>query len=1845
MAKTIHESIDLLQQALAEYIEATYHISDPKLVAQRKELLAEIGTIFQSPYLESTPRYAPGPRYREISGLDTEAIRLFEALSTDTPGIGRRIYDPPYTHQAEAIEEAGVKGKNLVIMTGTGSGKTESFLLPILAKLANEAANRPLSFNTPAVRALLLYPMNALVNDQLGRLRGLFDDPRVRELFTNWAGRVPRFARYTSRTPYAGVRDKKKDGRRLKSLRDFYVDIEKACEGDDIAERDAARRVKQELVGRGKWPAKPDLDAWYGDGEWIDRKTQDYGRAITLPDDVELITRHEVQKAPADLLVTNYSMLEYMLMRPIERPIFNATAAWLEKNKSERFLVVLDEAHLYRGSSGAEVGLLLRRLRDRLSLTEDRFQVICSTASFEDPQYALDFGAQLSGTPRSQFALAVQGTYKLRDGEADGTAADANALASVDLDNFYEGADDTAQRIAVAPFLAHKGKGSDGPLEKSLHEALQDFGPLAKLVNITMGKAQPVSSLGAMLFPKADAKVADVASTALLALASRAKPESSSPSLLPARVHTFFRGLSGLWVCMDPNCTVLPEHHRNSICGKMYAQPVERCGCNSRVFEFFTCRNCGGAYARAYTDNVGDPSNLWSKPGQSVRLATGVTGDVTALDLLLEEPKIAAERASFDLDTGRLNAKLSERERTVYLRKDRLMPAVEEDGDEVAPDESLGQFMPCGLCGQSMGRGAFKRSSVQDHQTKGDQPFQALVSRQIQIQPPGPVIDPRFAPLRGRKVLVFSDSRQVAARLAPNLQMYSVRDALRPLLIHGLELLQGNSQIARRLNLDDTYLAAVVAAKHLNVRLRPAMRDDETFGLDAVVENAVASGVLNDEARFADLHVDYRADKPPESLIEDIYDTINDKFTGFEAIALASVRERPGKTDLLVGALPNIPGLAETPEDKIAVVRAWLRFWQRRGIWFQHSPPEWWGGKVRGGPGKFKKSMTRILPQKEQHKAFEKWLPILKQHLSDGQATPRILARELSLELGGSWVRCPSCTSVHRPMPQTRQCLDCDNGRVVPLDPTRDAVFLARKGYYRHAVDLVHQSPPEPPIALIAAEHTAQLNSPSGEDAFSQGEKNEILFQDIDLNWRAGSRGSTAVDILSSTTTMEVGIDIGALSGVALRNMPPGRANYQQRAGRAGRRGHAVATVVAFGSADSHDEYYFTSPAAMISGPVTDPHLTLDNVDIIKRHVLAFLLQNYHQEKLPDEAPPGKADLFSVLGTVTHFRAGGSLLSRDDFVEWMEENQAHLRKRVDDWMPVEFGGAARVALLSNLVEDAKGSIDGAIGYGLDEEEPPPPPPQGGDDDEEIDPSPDGEDRGERNPQNGLLLERLLYEGVLPRYAFPTDVTTFRVFDHSESSGKFHVMSFAPSQGTPIALSQYAPGKQVWISGKCYTSGAIYSPLKGESDKAYKERKIYFECSNCRYAETNDDLGTRGARKECPACREKETFGEGMPWMRPVGFVHPYDLKEETSPDNVPVTSYATRAKLTMQGQEADWGSINMQLRGLAQRTHLLVSNTGPKGEGYSYCTSCGRIEASAEPVRKVKSNTPHPKPFPANKGEEECSGTYVTNGLVLGTKFITDVALFSMKLREPIRLRPGWYSTEVALRTVSEALSKAACQLLEIEPGEILAEFRPGLSPGGHSGEDVEIFLYDTLPGGGGFAPQLVTRGHDLFSRARDLLASCPNPACDSSCYRCLRSFKNKFEHNLLDRHIAADFLDYILTGKIPAFDAGRIERSTDDLFNDLYRLGDDRVTFERRVEMSVSGRQFMIPILATRQRDGALCAIGLSCGLTPAEPESEALRDLRDMETNIAVLPMEELRVRANLPDATQRTMDFLDL
>jgi len=225
--------------------------------------------------------------------------------------------------------------------------------------------------------------------------------------------------------------------------------------------------------------------------------------------------------------------------------------------------------------------------------------------------------------------------------------------------------------------------------------------------------------------------------------------------------------------------------------------------------------------------------------------------------------------------------------------------------------------------------------------------------------------------------------------------------------------------------------------------------------------------------------------------------------------------------------------------------------------------------------------------------------------------------------------------------------------------------------------------------------------------------------------------------------------------------------------------------------------------------------------------------------------------------------------------------------------------------------------------------------------------------------------------------------------------------------------------------------------------------------------------------------------------------------------------------------------------------------------------------------------------------------------------------------------------TQVALRTVSEALAKAASDILQIEPGEVMAEFRPALTQAGINGFEAEIFLYDTLPGGAGFARNAAADGVNLFKQALKITRECKD-GCDSSCYRCLRNFRNKIEHGLLDRHVGAALIEYLLSGNIQPFNQTRIETSTSLLFADILRQGVTGLAFDHDVDIQGLGSELVrLPIKATRH-DGRQFVIALTDPLTENVPADMRLVGIEERVNGIRLILVNELMVRKNLPGAT---------
>jgi ATP-dependent helicase YprA (DUF1998 family) len=1945
----MYRELQRYTDALRTYITSTYHISNPALVDLRDDLLLGTGAIAQDPHLESTARYVTSRPFQELD--------LPPAVAEILRWLGERgnVFDPPYDHQAKALELIlNAPFNDLVVTTGTGSGKTETFLLPILGRLAAEASAGQ-TFQTRAVRALLLYPMNALVNDQLGRLRVLFGDDAVARWFTDHGGRPMKFARYTGRTLYPGRRkeDTAKHHDRLQSLR-FYRDLE-----DKAASDREVRALIGELRKRGKWPAKPPttpneedgISAWYGSGRWKDQDNK-WIRTIERPEDPELFLRHEAQEGVPDLLVTNYSMLEYMLLRPIERGIFRATADYFEANRDQRLLLVLDEAHLYRGAQGTEVAMLIRRLRNRLGLPLEQLQVVCTSASFSNPEAARHFAADLAGKPVDGFVV-LKGIQTVASPSGPGDVEVATALAAVDfaqlrsedLSTRIEAAlpvlsltppTETGPLVVVGPagaevelncllstletmpldftlgqqpqtlpddVVAVVGGRSDRPVEirwgdgvelvvngnevrpvsgrdpvgRLLYGSLQALPVTGRLLNLTsgaksqddderdpagVGAAQELGALSARLFPSdvVNAEVARVATDALVELASMAKRGGGAP-LLAARAHAFFRGLPGLWACADPACARISDAMRARWTGEpptgaLYAQPRRTCFCNARVFEVHTCRSCGSAFFKAYSSDPNDPDYLWS---EDVGEVDDVEGVVHPLYLALEEPP-AGSGARFEyLDpfTGRLGS-AREAAREVWL------PGLTQ------ADTPVGEFRNCPRCGT-------RGDDIMDHVTKGDEPFQEIVSSQLLEQPPRPDVS---TPLKGRKALIFSDGRQAASRLAGKLQLYSMRDAVRPLIIAGFADLE--RRFSNPVALDHAYAALLTGCVLNGVSLRPAQApyfdaDLEVFR-DLLMTDPPASEreVLNRSGEF-------NTQRTNRALMLALYPVLNDHHTGLSALGLGTIRASLDQSDLRAfDQLPAPPDASDLSEDE----RRWalLDLWVNdavlsHALYLPTTPSDWLdasgGAKIKrtraSFPGFVKEFVgTRWFNSNLRGRAGSPtdWGRFITKTFASSETANGFVLRAGKLRVVTSdvaWRRCDTCTTAQPGNPlsgdrcRVRHGQRLCAGTTHPLDPSQDPVFRSRKGHFRRNVERLASEPEYAPHPYVAAEHSAALNDSSGSAAVARAEWHELRFQDLDVAGPEGRRDGP-IDVLSCTTTMEVGIDIGSLTAVALRNVPPGRANYQQRAGRAGRRGSALSTVITYCGADSHDQEFYLDPAGMVSGPVPDPTLNLDNLEIVRRHCFALLMSMFQMDAIPDpEHGEVSANVFESLGMLREFRRGVGDFSYAGLEAWLATEASRVQAALEEIVPEPvlaespaFVAEVPNALLAALREVGAGPVDPAdlqsdLSPAVDEITA-----EGGEeaqaargllldwgDDIDFDAvgvasaedaEAPGNDRWEGSAEGGLdpekLLDRLFDRGVLPRYAFPTDVVTFHVFDPTESTERKAVLKYSPQLGLNQALSAYAPGREVWVNGERHYSFAIWTPF-GRRDcwQALFAMKVYFECDRCGYArvEPRSDEHYVGQVLDCPACRAGGSLGPGTRWLRPPGFAHPVDVEAELPLEDSPTPTRPTRAKLSAPFTDvgppaaAETSPNGAGYEIWTAKQDLVLTNAGSRDQwkpGFLYCPKCGRAEPNGWAAGRFQQGG-HPRPNPDHHPRGAiCSGTPTV--VALGNQFRTDIALIRFQLTGSVMLPPGSTVAKIVLTTVAESLAAAAAKLQDVEESDIGAEYRVAMTSGGRSGNQVEVYLYDLTPGGAGFVRTAASDASRLFDQALQRLESCN---CTHSCYECLRSYKNKWDHKDLHRGLGAAFIRHVVHGETPSI-------SHDDERRLLQALAVDLVESGHEVEETEGG-------LRLPKLDGRIIVLGHA--LTPGEPGSVAGRALADSEEQVVVV--NQLLVDRALPAAVR--------
>ncbi|MGQ0778296.1 MAG: DEAD/DEAH box helicase, partial [Pseudonocardiales bacterium] len=766
------QTFDRLREAFFRYYETPFGLADPRLQQERHDLLDRDGGVYRLPLLELRPEYATaeGPLSRSAKAIGApDELADFAETGLIPPGR------PLYLHQEQALAAGISPGRHMVITAGTGSGKTESFLLPVIASLLVESrdwAGEPAvprsqpwwrSDDDPfaaqrdgetgraqAVRALVLYPMKALVDDQLTRLRRAFDSDAARAWLDNHRrGHRFYFGRYTGATPVTG------------------------SSANPLAVRDL-RRYLRETERRGAVARQLSRESDKEDLQYF----------VPRLDGAEMRSRWDMSAAPPDILITNYSMLNVMLLRERDGHFFDSTRQWLDAKPDNRFTLVVDELHTYRGTAGTEVAYLLRALKHRLGLTQrpEQLRVLAASASLDpvrDAAYLQDF----FGLPTEGFTFI--GGHTIPHGRSDpiGTV-DTIALSIAD--------DATAADVA-------RQHGLGDVLRRSFDEAVDGR---------TVAVARSAADIAAHLFPNADRETAQTALDRILTgLASH--PEPGDPRL---RAHMFFRNVPGVWACSDPQCPHIPGGiYVGRTVGRLYVEPTTRCTCGARVLELLYCQTCGdvmlggfspeGATQRSQVDALllADIPELAKLPDQ-IRL------DRTAGNYLVYWPRAVRELTELDPHRWRRDNNAI----TYTFRRSRLDPGTGRLSN-VSIDHTGWSFHVT-VAHTPGGHVRRDSTSLSPYPTQcpacGD-------DWEITHGPSGPLspTDPlrQRSPIRGmrtgfekinqvlttelatdlgeqdRKVIVFTDSRQDAAKMSSGLALRHYQDLLRLLLCAQLQ--------------------------------------------------------------------------------------------------------------------------------------------------------------------------------------------------------------------------------------------------------------------------------------------------------------------------------------------------------------------------------------------------------------------------------------------------------------------------------------------------------------------------------------------------------------------------------------------------------------------------------------------------------------------------------------------------------------------------------------------------------------------------------------------------------------------------------------------------------------------------------------------------------------------------------------------------------------------------------------------------------------------------------------------------------------------------------------------------
>jgi len=1565
-----------VEERYRRYLATTFYFKDPALRMSFEDALNS-GHLVKGPYLEGTPVFKRGqtPRILFQNLLKSQPEKKFlNAVNPD-----RSLYQ----HQEEAIQKV-FNEHNVIVATGTGSGKTESFLYPILLHLYQECQAGQLCHG---VRALILYPMNALANDQrdrLGEISSKLKEARSPFQFT--------FGQYIGETP----------------------------EDESDSRRHARDHIMNRLSG-------------------------------------ELVLRSQMRNTPPHILLTNYSMLEYLLLRPDDSPLFDkGRAQWWK-------FLVLDEAHQYRGSKGIEMAMLLRRLKRRLR-----------EGGRTKPFRCIATSATLMGEPGdkatvAQFGSDLFGEEFLENDVILGEAEPIPELCPKSLDyddyRFLKEALDgksTEARIRLINLATKLGVPLPGneDLPKGIGRLLQHDLRTTQLRRCITSNPMEFSNIANGIFGDLPDEKRVIALAELVELLVQTSDPSSDAPLLSARYHLFLRSLEGAFVSHWPQKKVFLD--RKSV------------GEAGTAFEIALCRECGQHYfvAKIQSGKIveanRDPSHVdfgafFFRPIEKIRENVEDEED-EAID--------TNNKREFQLCT-RCGAIARAKPDCGH---EQIIRVIKEDSPD--DEDKADQIKKCGACGYS----AAGRDPVREVVHGTDGPHAVVATTLYQNLPEN-----------RKKILAFADGRQEAAFFAWYLEEsykdIQVRNTFRQIVQSFTTY--PTEGISLRTLADKAFCDYYDAFKVRESDDEPMIRKS--------IWRAVYREFLTDEERISLEGVGLIRwsikwpvwFKPPEVFGKPPWSLDEQEAQNLTLMLLDSMRtDRAVEIQTESGVTLNWSdlGLLAT-QTCFRVGRA------ARPRGFSNWPVKSWDGVGHwDNLMRTKRTMflTQILMKSgiPEDAAIEQAVITLRKLWEDLQQREHsIRSREPLLQsvpkydarrLNPNWWRLyPICNADQVVRCDTCGCLSSTSVRgVCPKISCHGSLHEVRvKDLELNHYRILYEA--YLPSYLRVEEHTAQLA--------------KEIAREFQHEFRTGK-----IHVLSCSTTFELGVDLGDLDTIFLRNVPPEAFNYAQRVGRAGRRRGFPGFAITYCRRNPHDLYHFAEPERMLRGKVHPPVLSLQNEKIITRHIAATALSRFFRM-----FPERFKTVSSFLGDMTN------PLGVPDFNAFLNQKRGNLEGTLKVIVPLDMqtkvglsdgrwieriaGSTIKIAGSTKgedesrlFLAEEEASSDYKKVIGLEEE------------------SRNRRDYGRaewaQKRANTIAMEDVLSflsrKAVIPKYGFPVDVVeldTQRTQQNQEAS------EVSLQRDLSIAISEFAPTSKLIANKKEWTSYGI----KRVAGKEW-ERKYYKRC-----ARHNVFFQWAKGEPEPPTpCDDRLAVFEYV--IPRFGFLT--DRDKPKNPTSRSLKVFTTRPYFA--------GSLGTDLGTVVWPLHsplvslkkscpgrMLVLCEGRRGSGFYICDACGAGFRKREKI--------HSTPL-----GQECHGKL--DNVSLGHEFVTDVLQLQFHLKPEDGIEPIWFAYSLAF-----ALVEGAAEVLEVPSMDLSATVA-------HTEEYSvpPIVLYDNVPGGAGLVARLeIKRELDacLTAALKRVSGIC---GCDenTSCYGCLRNYRNQFAHQYLQRGPVFHYIERLLS-------------------------------------------------------------------------------------------------------------------